>query len=510
MRDGSDAIADWPILNALLNVAAGATWVSVHHGGGVGIGNSIHAGMVVVADGTRCAAERLERVLTTDPGTGVMRHADAGYPEAIESARVTALDLPSAEDSDAHARLLIRDLAQVATPSGAAGAAAGARARRRRRRSRTRSSSATDGTIAAVGRDARPAGARRRRRGARRTRSLGDPRPRRLPHASGVRAATASGVRAPRRGRDATRSSTRPAAASSSTVAGDPRGRRGRPARDRRAAPRLDAPARHDDVRGQVAATASTAIPSSRSCDAVAAAGACRPGWARTPFRPSSTDADAYVDFVIAEVLPDAARIAAAADVFLERGAFDIEPARRYLEPARTPGSRSGCTATSSPRWARYRSRSSSAPARSTISSRRGRPASGARRRATSRRVAARRRALPRSADAAGARARRRGRHRRPRDGLQPGQRVLREPPRSSASLAVHAARARAGGGPRGHAPSTPRTCSASPTAGRIAAGSAADIVLLDAPDWRHLAYHLAGDVVHTVIREGQVVASRA
>ena len=85
MRDGSDAIADWPILNALLNVAAGATWVSVHHGGGVGIGNSIHAGMVVVADGTDDAAERLERVLTADPGTGVMRHADAGYPEAIEA-----------------------------------------------------------------------------------------------------------------------------------------------------------------------------------------------------------------------------------------------------------------------------------------------------------------------------------------------------------------------------------------------------------------------------------------
>jgi urocanate hydratase len=95
MRDGSDAIADWPILNALLNVAAGATWVSVHHGGGVGIGNSIHAGMVVVADGTADAARRLERVLTTDPGTGVMRHADAGYEEAIEAAHAGGLDLPS-------------------------------------------------------------------------------------------------------------------------------------------------------------------------------------------------------------------------------------------------------------------------------------------------------------------------------------------------------------------------------------------------------------------------------
>jgi urocanate hydratase len=93
MRDGSDAIADWPILNALLNTAAGATWVSVHHGGGVGIGNSIHAGMVVVADGTDEAAERLERVLTTDPGSGVLRHADAGYDEAIAAAREHGLGL---------------------------------------------------------------------------------------------------------------------------------------------------------------------------------------------------------------------------------------------------------------------------------------------------------------------------------------------------------------------------------------------------------------------------------
>jgi urocanate hydratase len=94
MRDGSDAIADWPILNALLNVAAGATWVSVHHGGGVGIGNSIHAGMVVVADGTTEMGERLERVLTTDPGTGVLRHVDAGYPEAIAAAEEHGLDVP--------------------------------------------------------------------------------------------------------------------------------------------------------------------------------------------------------------------------------------------------------------------------------------------------------------------------------------------------------------------------------------------------------------------------------
>ena len=94
MMDGSDAIADWPILNALLNTAAGATWVSLHHGGGVGIGYSLHAGMVVVADGTREADARLERVLTTDPGTGVMRHADAGYDIALDVAAERGLDFP--------------------------------------------------------------------------------------------------------------------------------------------------------------------------------------------------------------------------------------------------------------------------------------------------------------------------------------------------------------------------------------------------------------------------------
>jgi urocanate hydratase len=97
MMDGSDAIADWPLLNALLNTACGASWVSIHHGGGVGIGYSIHAGMVVVADGTESSSRRLERVLTADPGTGVMRHADAGYPSAIETARERGIDLPSVQ-----------------------------------------------------------------------------------------------------------------------------------------------------------------------------------------------------------------------------------------------------------------------------------------------------------------------------------------------------------------------------------------------------------------------------
>jgi urocanate hydratase len=94
MADGSDAVSDWPLLNALLNTAGGATWVSIHHGGGVGMGFSQHAGMVIVCDGTEDAARRLSRVLWNDPASGVMRHADAGYADAIECAREHGLDLP--------------------------------------------------------------------------------------------------------------------------------------------------------------------------------------------------------------------------------------------------------------------------------------------------------------------------------------------------------------------------------------------------------------------------------
>jgi len=94
MRDGSDAVADWPLLNALLNTASGATWVSIHHGGGVGMGYSQHAGLVIVCDGTPAAARRIERVLWNDPASGVMRHADAGYESAIECARTHQLNLP--------------------------------------------------------------------------------------------------------------------------------------------------------------------------------------------------------------------------------------------------------------------------------------------------------------------------------------------------------------------------------------------------------------------------------
>ena len=97
MKDGTDAVADWPILNALLNTASGASWVSFHHGGGVGIGNSLHAGQVLVADGTAEMAERIERVLTNDPGIGVARHADAGYELARETAEREGIRIPMDE-----------------------------------------------------------------------------------------------------------------------------------------------------------------------------------------------------------------------------------------------------------------------------------------------------------------------------------------------------------------------------------------------------------------------------
>src|SRR5256885_2783572 len=94
MKDGSDAIADWPILNALVNAVNGASWVSFHHGGGLGMGNSLHAGQAIAADGTPAAARRLERVLTTDPAMGILRHADAGYEHAIQVARERGVQIP--------------------------------------------------------------------------------------------------------------------------------------------------------------------------------------------------------------------------------------------------------------------------------------------------------------------------------------------------------------------------------------------------------------------------------
>ena len=115
MADGSDAIADWPLLNALVNTASGATWVSIHHGGGVGIGRSIHAGMVCVADGTDLAAAKLERVLTTDPGMGVIRHVDAGYERAREVAAERGVRIPMEREVGSSTRLARREQALART-----------------------------------------------------------------------------------------------------------------------------------------------------------------------------------------------------------------------------------------------------------------------------------------------------------------------------------------------------------------------------------------------------------
>jgi urocanate hydratase len=100
MADGTDAVADWPLLNALVNTACGASWVSIHHGGGVGMGKSIHAGQVCVADGTPRAAERIRRVLTADPGMGIVRHADSGEPDAIAAARRSGVRMPMLDPAD--------------------------------------------------------------------------------------------------------------------------------------------------------------------------------------------------------------------------------------------------------------------------------------------------------------------------------------------------------------------------------------------------------------------------
>ena len=226
---------------------------------------------------------------------------------------------------------------------------------------------------------------------------------------------------------------------------------------------------------------------------------------------PEHPDADAYVDWLIEEVLPDAARIAVAADVFVERGTFDVEQARRYLRaPAATRGSRCGCTATSSRRSAPCRSPSSSARAPSTTSRRRA--PDGVAALAASDVVAVllpHRGALPRSADAARhERSSTRARRSRSRTDFNPGSAFCESlpvvctlactqlglaPEEALSACTVNAAHV-LGLGDRG----------------RLAPGMRADVVLLDAPDWRHLAYHLAGDVVHTVVQGGRVAFSRA
>ena len=442
MRDGSDAIADWPILNALLNTAAGATWVSVHHGGGVGIGNSIHAGMVVVADGTDDAAERLERVLTADPGTGVMRHADAGYDEALAAAPSTpstcrSLESPSLDRPGPG--LTRRRLARAAPadprprparePGRPRRAAARQRARRRRLdrrrlrplrrapRSRPSAGCASSGRSRATWRSSTAAACARSRGSSTATR---------------IRRSAATGSTSSRSGRPAraTRSCTRPAAGSSR-----PSARRARPAQaactravDRHRDWMLRG--RDDDVGGQVGLRARSRDGARARCARSARRAGSRPGSARTPSRPSTTMRDAYLDFVLADVLPEAAALAEAADVFLERGAFDAAQARRYLEACR--GRRPRAPAARRPVHGSGRD-----PARDRARRALGRPPRGDRARTASRALAASdvvgvllpgERALPRPADAAGAGARRRGRRGRARDRLQPRQLVLREP----------------------------------------------------------------------------------
>ena len=446
MRDGSDAIADWPILNALVNVAAGATWVSVHHGGGVGIGNSIHAGMVVRRRRDRRSGGA-PRARADDRSRAWASCATSTPAIPRRSPRAsTACDAEPGASSDAASvrRLLVRDLAQVATP--AAGGADAAPRRGARARSTVIEDAyvlCADGAIEAVGRMRDLPARRRRGRGARRPRPVRDPRPRRLPHASGVRRRPGRGVLAARGRRD-----VRGAARGGRRDPLDRRARRARSARTALAARVARHAAwmlRHGTTtwegksgygldRDTELASLRAVRGGGRAADlARRARRAARVR--RTPTRTSTSRSR--------EVLPEASadrdgrrRLPRARRV--RRGAGAAVSRRR----AATPGSRCGCTATSSRRAARSRSRSSSARARSTTSRR---PATDgvarARRERRRRRAAAGERALPRPADAAGARARRRGRGDRARDRLQPGQ-LVHDEPAARLLARVHAAAA--------------------------------------------------------------------
>ena len=469
MRDGSDAIADWPILNALLNVAAGATWVSVHHGGGVGIGNSIHAGMVVVADGSGETAERLERVLTTDPGTGVLRHADAGYDEAIEAAEQHGLELPIAAhgrrvsdpEPAAVSRLLVRDLAQLATSGRASMRRCGARRWASVDVVEDAFVLCEDGRIAATGRMRDLAAARRRRRGARRLGSLRRPGARRLPHARLLRRRPGRGVRPPRAAARATRSCTPPAAGSSR-----PSGRRGPPARRGCEPPcgrhrGVDAPRRDDDVRGEVRLRAR---PRDRARVASGDRGRGRdPDLARRARGAAGVRRRRRVPRLRSwrRCCRRRRELAEAADVFVEEGAFDVEQARRYLEAL--PRGRPRAPAARRPvHRARRR------PARGRARRALGRPPRGDRRRRASarwRRARSWRSCCPRARSSSTGRCRRRARSSTPAPPSRsrptstraaPSARACRSSARSPARSSTSRRRRRS---PR--ARSTPRTSSA-------------------------------------------------
>ena len=425
MRDGSDAIADWPILNALLNTAAGATWVSVHHGGGVGIGNSIHAGMVVLADGSADAAERLERVLTTDPGTGVMRHADAGYDEALDAAREHGLDLPSVWSMS---RLLSATCSGRLSPAGREAPLRGAR---------LREVDAHRGRVRALRRRDDRSGRLDGGAAGRSTATIEELDGRGLCAIPGLVDCHTH----PAFGGDRVEEFSRRAAGASyeelhaagfgilSTVGAT---------RAAGEAGIAEAVQRHRDWMLRAGTTTfegksgygldrETELASLR---AIAAAGGI-PTWLGAHAAPPGyANADAYLDFILADVLPDAAQLAEAADVFLERGAFDADAGAPLSRGV--PHARPRVAAPRRPVHGGGRD-----PARDRARRAFGRPPRGDRpggcrragRERRDRRAVARERALPRATDAARPRARRRGRRHRARDRLQPRQRVLRKPP---------------------------------------------------------------------------------
>ena len=343
MRDGSDAIADWPILNALVNVAAGATWVSVHHGGGVGIGNSIHAGMVVVADGTDEMAERLERVLTTDPATGVLRHVDAGYEDAVEAAarrRARAADAARrlrVSSAAEPTRLLVRDLAQAVASAAGPSAPLRGPALGEVEVLEDAFVLCAEGRITDVGRMRDLAASRRRRGGGRRARALRAAGLRRLSHACVLRAAIASHEFELRAGGASYEELHAAGGGILSTVAATrAAGEEAlRAAVRRHRAWMLRAGTTTFEGKSGYGLDLETELASLR---AISAEGGVPTWLGAHAVPPEHDDADAYLDFSIAEVLPEAARVAEAADVFVERGAFTVEQARRYLEACREAG----------------------------------------------------------------------------------------------------------------------------------------------------------------------------
>ena len=506
MLDGSDAIADWPILNALVNVAAGATWVSVHHGGGVGIGNSIHAGMVVVADGTDEMARAPRAGPDHGPGDGRpaprrrrlrrcargCRRAERSHPDAQRRHARRRRGVTAAPAAD---RLLIRDLAQLATPAGADAPLRGA--------DLGRVDVVEDayvlcegGAIAAVGRmrDLAPLDGEVMEIDGRGRCAIpglvdchthacfgGD---RVEEFALRARGASYEELHAAGGGILSTVGATR--------AAGE-EGLR-------------DAVRRHLDWMrraGTTTAEAKSGYGLDRETElaslrAIRAEGAV-PDVPRRPCRSAGVRRRRRV-----RRLPDRGgasarrrRLAEAADVFLERGAFDAAQARRYLRACAGGGSRAPAARRpvhgerSHPARDRAR-RPLRRPPRGDGRRRRPRP----RRERGRRRAAAGERALPRPADAARAGADRRRRRRRARHGLQSRKRLLREPaprllPRGDAAQDERRRGARGLHGQRG-ARARPRR----PQGAASPPGFDADIVLLDAPDWRYLAYHLGGQVV--------------